>query len=330
MQGYASVPNPGGYMPPPQTDPYAQAPGGYAQAPGGYPQAAGGYPQSPGGYGANPYQAQGYANQPMPPMGVAPVIIPGITYTFVMDPMQELALSTGVLIRQQPQFFEQISGCESPNVYFVFSQSPSTGFKLLFKCKEQSECCQRQCCAASAREFIMDIKHVANEMGIRESFQNSFIRAHKPFKCTCFCLERPEMTATYSQGGELLGRVRQPFTCCDPKFEIYDSSGALKYFIYADCCQCGICCSNNFCGKLSEARFNIYNDVNMTQMVGSIVKKTATLSEMVTSADSYQITFPAQALPNEKLLLIIAGLMIDYQYFEEKAGDNNNNNNNHY
>ena len=116
MQGYASVPNPGGYMPPPQTDPYAQAPGGYAQAPGGYPQAAGGYPQSPGGYGANPYQAQGYANQPMPPMGVAPVIIPGITYTFVMDPMQELALSTGVLIRQQPQFFEQISGCESPNV----------------------------------------------------------------------------------------------------------------------------------------------------------------------------------------------------------------------
>ena len=61
-------------------------------------------------------------------------------------------------------------------------------------------------------------------------------------------------------------------------------------------------------------------------MVGSIVKKTATVSELLTSADSYQITFPANALPNEKLLLIIAGLMIDYQYFEEKAGENNNNN----
>ena len=327
MQGYSAVPNPGGYVPPPQPVDYSQpGVGGYPQAPGGYPQAAGGYPQSPGGYGANPYQAQGYANQPMPQMAATPVIFPGITYTFVLDPMQELAMSTGVLIRQQPQFFEQISGCESPNVYFVFSQSPQAGTKLLFKCKEYSECCERQCCSASVREFTMDIKHIANEMGLRESFQNSFIRVHKPFKCTCFCLERPEMTANYSQGGTLLGRVRQPFTCCDPKFEIYDNSGSLKYYIYADCCQCGICCANNFCGKMSEARFSIYNDANLTQMVGSIVKKTATVSELLTSADSYQITFPVNALPNEKLLIIIAGLMIDYQYFEEKAGENNNNN----
>ena len=148
MQGYSSVPNPG-YQPPPY------------QAPGGYPQAQGGYPTAPGGYGASPYQAQGYVNQPMPQTAV-PVNHFGFAYTYVLDPMQELALSTGVLIRQQPQFFEQISGCETPNRYFVFSQSPQTGFKMLFLCKEQSECCQRNCCAASMREFVMDIKHIAN------------------------------------------------------------------------------------------------------------------------------------------------------------------------
>ena len=119
MQGYSAVPNPGGYVPPPQPVDYSQpGVGGYPQAPGGYPQAAGGYPQSPGGYGANPYQAQGYANQPMPQMAATPVIFPGITYTFVLDPMQELAMSTGVLIRQQPQFFEQISGCESLSCHY--------------------------------------------------------------------------------------------------------------------------------------------------------------------------------------------------------------------
>ena len=121
MQGYSSVPNPG-YQPPPY-----QA-GGYPQ-PGGYPQAQGGYPTAPGGYGASPYQAQGYVNQPMPQTAV-PVNHFGFAYTYVLDPMQELALSTGVLIRQQPQFFEQISGCETPNRYFVFSQSPQTGFKI--------------------------------------------------------------------------------------------------------------------------------------------------------------------------------------------------------
>ena len=315
MQGYSPVSNPG-YQPP-----YQQ--GGYPQAPGGYVQAPGGYPQAPGGYGSNPYQAQGYANQPMPPTAMPPVHFAGITYTYVLDPMQELALSPSVLIRQQPQFFEQISGCESPNRYFVFSQSPQTGFKMLFKCKEQSECCQRNCCSASMREFVMDIKHIANAGALNENFQNSFVHVNKPFKCTCCCLERPEMIANYSANGELVGKVKQPFSCCDPIFTIYDNAGTMRYYIYADCCQCGLCCSGP-CAKMSEVTFNIYRDANMGQPIGSIVKKIANFSELITSADSYQVNFPADAKPNEKLLLIITGLMIDYQFFEERAGNDDN------
>ncbi len=315
MQGYSPVSNPG-YQPP-----YQQ--GGYPQAPGGYVQAPGGYPQAPGGYGSNPYQAQGYANQPMPPTAMPPVHFAGITYTYVLDPMQELALSPSVLIRQQPQFFEQISGCESPNRYFVFSQSPQTGFKMLFKCKEQSECCQRNCCSASMREFVMDIKHIANAGALNENFQNSFVHVNKPFKCTCCCLERPEMIANYSANGELVGKVKQPFSCCDPIFTIYDNAGTMRYYIYADCCQCGLCCSGP-CAKMSEVIFNIYRDANMGQPIGSIVKKIANFSELITSADSYQVNFPADARPNEKLLLIITGLMIDYQFFEERAGNDDN------
>ena len=307
MQGYSSVPNPG-YQPPPY------------QA-GGYPQ-PGGYPTAPGGYGASPYQAQGYVNQPMPQTAV-PVNHFGFAYTYVLDPMQELALSTGVLIRQQPQFFEQISGCETPNRYFVFSQSPQTGFKMLFLCREQSECCQRNCCAASMREFVMDIKHIANVGAINENFSNSFVHVNKPFKCTCCCLERPEMIATYAAGNEIVGKVKQPFSCCDPIFTIYDNAGTMRYFVHADCCQCGICCTG-FCAKMSEAVFNIYRDGNMGHPVGSITKKVANLSELVTSADSYQVNFPADAKPNEKLLLIITTLMIDYQFFEERAGQNDN------
>ena len=315
MQGYSPVSNPG-YQPP-----YQQ--GGYPQAPGGYVQAPGGYPSAPGGYGSNPYQAQGYANQPMPPTAMPPVHFAGITYTYVLDPMQELALSPSVLIRQQPQFFEQISGCESPNRYFVFSQSPQTGFKMLFKCKEQSECCQRNCCSASMREFVMDIKHIANAGALNENFQNSFVHVNKPFKCTCCCLERPEMIANYSANGELVGKVKQPFSCCDPVFTIYDNAGTMRYYIYADCCQCGLCCSGP-CAKMSEVTFNIYRDANMGQPIGSIVKKIANFSELITSADSYQVNFPADARPNEKLLLIITGLMIDYQFFEERAGNDDN------
>jgi hypothetical protein len=112
-QGYSSLPQgPQGQFPNPQGQ-YIQQPV-YAQpTSGGYVQ-----PTAVGGYNTNPYQAQGYVNQPMPQVGAAPrPLFGGIQYVYVPDPMTELALSTGVLIRQEAQFLEQISGCESPNRY---------------------------------------------------------------------------------------------------------------------------------------------------------------------------------------------------------------------
>ena len=317
-QGYIQVPQNA------SPNPYAQQGYGYPpSSPGGYvpPQQAGGYSQ---------YPAQGYANQPVQPVAAVPApYFGGLQYVYVSDPMAELALSTGVLIKQEAQFFEQITGCESPNRYYVFSQSPQAGMKLLFKCKEYSECCMRNCCPANNREFNMAIKHIATAANLDENFSTPFIDVRKPCKCTCFCLERPEMLVRFGNQGQTLGRIKQPFTCCDPVFSTYDSTGIVKYTIHGDCCQCGLLCKNNFCGKLSEVTFNIYKGNNIASVpCGSITKKVATAAELVTSADSYQINFPPDANPQDKMLLIVAGLMIDYQFFEETASSNDNNNRN--
>ena len=186
---------------------------------------------------------------------------------------------------------------------------------MLFKCKEQSECCQRNCCCASVREFSMAIKHVKPHLETDDTFDNTDISAYKPCKCTCFCLERPIMNV-FTNRNTLVGTVKQPFSCCDPIFTINDPSGVIKYYIWADCCQCGYCCGNNICGKLSEVIFYIYSNLDKTVKIGSITKKVAKLSEMITNADSYSIIFPEGAFPEDKLLLIAAALMIDYQYFE--------------
>ena len=327
MQGYSPIPQ-GQYIPPPQpgyTQPgYSQpaAPGGYAQpvSPGGYVQ-----PMAVGGYSPSPYQGQGYANQPLPQAGaVAPPSFGGIQYVYVPDPMAELAMSTGVLIKQQIQFLEQVTGCESPNRYYVFSQSPQGGMKLLFKCKEYSEWCMRNCCTARSREFNMAVKHISAASNLNEDFNAPFVDIRKPFKCTCMCLERPEMLIKYGSNNQPLGRIKQPFTCCDPIFSTYDNTGNKRYTIHADCCQCGLICANNFCGKLSEVIFHIYNNDNLSHPCGSITKKSANIGELVTSADSYQITFPPDATPEDKMVLISAGLMIDYQFFEESATEGNN------
>ena len=64
----------------------------------------------------------------------------------------------------------------------------------------------------------------------------------------------------------------------------------------------------------------------MGVVVGSIVKKSANLEEALTNADSYAIAFPSKAEPNDKLLLILTALMIDYQFFENRKPPENHNN----
>ena len=232
--------------------------------------------------------------------------------------MAELSIATEVIIHQKAQIEEKLLGCQFPNRYYVFTRNPSQGHKLLFKCKEQSGCCQRNYCAPNMRGFLMDIKHVVNAGCLDDNFASPFVRAIKPFKCTCFCLERPEMIASFNEGN-VFGKIKQPFSCSVPIFTIHDETNALKYFIGTDCRQCGYCCGNCTCGKFSEAVFNIYKDQSMGEVIGTIIKKVATFSELITNANSYIISFPRDANPKDKLLLIIAGLMIDYQCFENES-----------
>jgi hypothetical protein len=63
-------------------------------------------------------------------------------------------------------------------------------------------------------------------------------------------------------------------------------------------------------------------DPLLFKIIGSIIKKKATIFEIHNTADSYLINFPPNATPTEKMLLIAAGLMIDYQYFEEPPRNN--------
>ena len=82
-------------------------------------------------------------------------------YLPISDPMAELESCLGILIKQIPEIFETLSGCEMENIYHVFGSSPS-GFKFLFKCKESSNWCVRSCCTSTRRGFNMDIGWIAS------------------------------------------------------------------------------------------------------------------------------------------------------------------------
>ena len=111
---------------------------------------------------------------------------------FVQDPIIELSYFSSVYIKQQIEILEMISGCETPNRYHVYGQNLNRVWTYLFKCKEESGWCSRNCCPSDMRPFRMKMKHV-NSSNITDhefSDNKTFAILDKPFKCSCFCLDR--------------------------------------------------------------------------------------------------------------------------------------------
>lgn len=239
-------------------------------------------------------------------------IIPGMQYLPITDPLAELANCVGVLIKQIPEIFEALSGCEMENIYHVYGSSTS-GFRFLFKCRESSSWCVRRCCTSSRRGFNMDIGFIASGNPM-DPIASQFAKADKGCTLACCCLCRPQMVLTLDENKQIVGRARYECTLCDPTFHIYDENNILRYIITGSCCQCGLMCTNNFCGKFSEVMFDIISPDG--EKVGKVMKQRATGAEYITDADSYEVVFPRQATPKDKLLLTAVGLLIDYQYFE--------------
>lgn len=162
----------------------------------------------------------------------------------------------------------------------------------------------------------MDIGFIASGNPM-DPIASQFARADKGCTLGCCCLCRPEMILTLVDTKELVGRARFVCTLCDPTFHVYDEKDILRYIITGSCCQCGLMCTHNKCGKFSEVKFDIITPDG--EKVGKVMKQRANGAEYITDADSYEVVFPKDATPRDKLLLTAVGLLIDYQYFEFDA-----------
>ena len=240
----------------------------------------------------------------------------GMQFIYVEDPMMELASCPSLLIRQEPEFLEAITGCEQPNIYHIFGNSP-LGFRYLFKCKEKSNCCSRRFCPSTNRPLDLDIIHCSSFDQLGMNYTTPFATMNKPCKCTICCLCRPEIDVILNSTSQAIGKIKHICTICDPTFDVYNSAGNLRFTVTASCCQCALLCPG-FLAKTSQGVFDILEN---GQNVGRITKEPANVSELVTDADSYVVNFPASADANDKLLLTGLALMIDYQYFETDADE---------
>ena len=260
---------------------------------------------------------------PMAPMG--PVMVPPYAgpminspqnFVYIQDPFTEIAQSRTAIVRQEPALLERLTGCVTRNHYHVFLSTPY-GLKYAFKCNEQSGGCARCCLSANSRPVKIIMRHVISFQQYDGDMAKVFINVDKPCKCACCCFCRPYMDVRLADNGQQLGIISEPCTCCDVDMEVLDTAGNLRYDINGDCCQLGLCCGPSL-KKLANVNFEIKEN---GYTVGAIRKLTSSIGEFFTKADSYEVVFPEKATPSEKLLLILATLMIDYQNFESDNSD---------
>lgn len=253
------------------------------------------------------------ANRPMLNIMDAEEDIPdefkGINFTYVKDPISEIVNCSGILIKQNIDSIELVTGCETCNKYYIFGLGKK-GYKYLFRCEENTDCFMKFFCPTSLKEINMKLYHIssAQEKNSNKIFSTIF----KPFRCTCLCLYRPVIVLTLEESNEIIGKIVEEYSCCDQVYEVINRQSKVKYIIKGRCTQCGLFCSNAICGKTCDVNFSILSPEKQ-EPIGSIEKK---IIDKEKGEENFQVNFPSDANSNEKLLLLAIGLMIDYQYFE--------------
>jgi hypothetical protein len=276
----------------------------------------------------NPYgQTQGQpiymppnAYQPTPVMpGFVPVMPVGY---FGIQPrmlgLDKLMAIRGVFIKSKFRGLEALTGCEQTHRHFVYALGADGKAKKghkVFKCKEASDCLMRQCCSPHCRAFNMDVTH--------KDYQDStfdgepFLKFERPFQCTFLCLARPEMTVSLTEQGQsaVLGKIVNPFQCCDLTVHIKDAQDNLRYKIVGSCCQCGVLCEGPCC---QGAEFDILTATG--EKIGALKRVRASiLQNMVETVANFSVEFPPQSTGPDRALFIAAAIMLDFTYFEKST-----------
>lgn len=203
---------------------------------------------------------------------------------------------------------EALSGFETENQYDIFGMQGGLSQQVLYAA-EQSECCGRQCCGSS-RAFKMHL------FGVGDT-SRPLLSIDRPLRCKppVGCCYLQELTVyDGAPGGAPIGMLRQQYTCCASEFSVVVGQ-VLCYRIHGPICVC----DGPFCGDqvfhivdpLGQRIVTPGGEARITKMAGNFVE------EAVTDADNFGCTFPLDATPHQKAVLLAAVFLIDFLFFED-------------
>ena len=258
----------------------------------------------------NPQQAYNLARQQIAATGPVVMQVPEVLPQKGFDLLNQ---QSAIIIKQKVELLEAMTGCETENRYHVYGYDPATQQKKaqIFKCKEKSDCCSRQCLSGACRPFEMTISTLK-----ANGEYEPFLKLERPCMCTFLCFNRPEVLVTLVENGraEFLGKVIDPFNCCNMEINTYDQNNTRKHKIYGSCCQLGTFCRCP-CEPCQTFEFDVKSASgdNLSRLQK---KSKGCLQAMTTDADNFYLSFPKDIAAGDKALLMSAVLFLDFRHFE--------------
>jgi len=190
----------------------------------------------------------------------------------------------------------------------------------VFTAKEESSCFCRVC-LMNMREFDMEIK--AEQPGK----DPVAYQLHRPFKCTlnCCCfLLNPQEIQVNDDSGNNIGKVVQDWRCIDAMcgktyWKVLNKDDNTEYIIQNNqCCNANMC-APTLCCPVRE--FGIY-DAQEANVVGSLQNLFPGCNlRGCLATDSYKLSFPTDATPDQKALLLGGAFLIEYMLFEKSDNE---------
>lgn len=151
-----------------------------------------------------------------------------------------------------------------------------------------------------------------------DNYHNIVMTMKRPFVCGQCCTPCGVSKMDVFLGGDtdnpanFLSKIRIPCLggCCVPTINFEDEKDDVFALLKGPCC-----CISEFC----DVRFRVIYD---GQEAGEIRKLGAThgqgmMTELLTEADSYSMSFPEGLTTNQKAGMIASVLMTDYLFFED-------------
>jgi len=158
--------------------------------------------------------------------------------------------------------------------------------------------------------------------GVDLTNAHRFLRLHKDCQFTCCCYNRPIIDISDGQSGQLIGRIKNEWACCDMIFSLTDPTGNATLETKGGCCQAGLICPCP-CGPCREVNFDV-KDARKGREVGHLKKVIPDCLKFIAAddVDNYEVDFGQVKSPEMKAMLIALSLFIDFRYFNTRSEKN--------